>query len=139
VELGGVSLAADEAGRFGLEPPAGQHLLRIVAAGYIEESFAVTLPHRGELRGLAVHLCPFRLRVLEEFRLAAQPLLAGHAEFDVRTPRELAPRGGPALSELAALVEETSYSGRDPSSAVVETAKALGLRERNRRNPQDGA
>src|SRR5262249_61933702 len=107
---------------------AGSHELVVKADGYCDEAFTVVVPHRGQLRGVEVRVAPIRLRVLEAFRAAAAPALGDRA-FDLSTPREIAPLGGPALAQLAALVEETNYSGRPAEPEQAERARVLAEEE----------
>jgi hypothetical protein len=122
------TVESSEAGHFSLTLSAGSHEIVVRADGYCNETFSITVPHRGQLRGVEVRIAPIRLRVLECFRIAAAPSL-GDRMFDLVTPREIAPLGGQALSELAALVEETNYSGRPPASQQVEHARRLAEEE----------
>jgi hypothetical protein len=127
VQLGGVTVETSTEGRFTLVGVAGRGEVVIEADGCLPERFACELPHGGMLRGLEVRLVPVRMRVLAEFQVAAAPLVGDPGELLVRTPAELAPRGGPALAELAALVEETSWSGRP--TEVEQATRARVLRE----------
>jgi hypothetical protein len=125
---------ADDAGRFSLILAAGSHDLLVRAEGYCDETFNVAVPHRGQLRGVEVRIAPIRLRVLEAFRAASAPAM-GDRNFDVATPREIAPRGGPALAQLAQLVEDTNYSGRAASPEQLERAQKLAREELTRAKP----
>lgn len=70
------TIHSDDEGRFALEElPASEYELRISREGYVSETFAATIPHRGALRGVRVDLIPIRVRILEIYRVAALPLL----------------------------------------------------------------
>ena len=112
----------------------GRQILLTAALGYFPERLEVTLPHRGELRGLEVQLVSFRLRILDEFRTAAAPRLESPAAFDLHTPREIADGGSAELVALAQLVEETSYSTR--AAAPEDLARAATLRKRSLDRPE---
>jgi hypothetical protein len=125
LRLDGARQPVSPTGGFRFEAAGGIHSVVVEANGYLAERFEINLPHGGQLREVRVDVVPIRLFVVNEFRAAATPLCADPTLLDVRTPRELAPLGGPTLGELAALVEATSYSGRDPAPEQAERASRL--------------
>src|SRR4051812_17191286 len=87
----------------------------------------LTIPHRGELRGVRVDLVPVRERVFQLYRRAAEPLLPEPRLWGVWSPRQIvdhvrAKRPSPALAALTDFVEELYFSPRLAPEAVLATA-----------------
>lgn len=110
----------DEDGRFALDELApGEHAASVSSPGYMTERFAVTVPHRGELRDARVDLLPVRERIFHLYRGAAEPLLPKPELWGVWTPRQIVDhvRQARPARELGALtdyVEEKYFSARTP-------------------------
>lgn len=121
----------DRSGEFelaDLEPGAWQ--VRASAHGYVTEAFAVTMPHRGELRGARIDLLPVRERVFTMYREVARPLLPRRELWGIWTPRQIfdfvrAERPASALSELTDFVEETYFSHRVYPESILDQAESL--------------
>jgi 5-hydroxyisourate hydrolase-like protein (transthyretin family) len=121
-------LETDLTGRFGVvRLPPGRYRVTVHAAGYLDERFAIGVPHRGELSGARVDLMPVRLRVLDIYREVALALLPTQDLLWVWTPHELLQRSdaGPSLAALTRLVEEITYSGRLGDESVITRAEGL--------------
>jgi len=89
----------------------------VSADGHVTERFAVTVPHRGELRGVRVDLVPVRERVFQLYRRAAEPVLPEPRLWGIWSPRQIvdhvrAKRPTPALADLTDFVEEVYFSPR---------------------------
>jgi hypothetical protein len=89
----------------------------------------VTVPHRGELRGVRIDLLPVREKVFAIYRGVAQPLLPRPELWGVWTPREIfdhvrRKRRAGALGALTDFVEETYFSPRTPEEAIIPSAEA---------------
>ena len=116
-------------GRFALEQLApGEWRARVSAPGHVSERFVVSVPHRGELRGVHVDLVPVREKVWGLYRRVAQPKLPSAELWGIWSPRQILDhlRAGPpapAFSELTAFVEETFFSARVPDEAVLPGAE----------------
>ena len=98
--------------------------------------FAVSIPHRGELRGVRVDLVPVRERVFQLYRRAAEPVLPEARLWGIWSPRQIvdhvrSKRPSPALAELTDFVEEVYFSSR----LAAETVLPQGLRARRPRDP----
>lgn len=127
VTLGGSDLATltDPDGRFALEQLSpGEWRARVSAPGHVTERFLLSIPHRGELRGVHVDLVPVREKVWNLYRRAAQPRLPDPELWGIWSPRQIVHhlRTGaptPAFSELTALVEEAFFSARTPEEAIL--------------------
>lgn len=107
--------------------PNGELRAEVAAPGFITERFAVTIPHRGELRGVRVDLVPVRERVFQLYRRAAEPILPEPRLWGIWSPRQIvdhvrAKRPSPALSELTDFVEEVYFSQRVASETVLPQA-----------------
>jgi hypothetical protein len=107
--------------------PHGELRAEVAAPGFITERFAVTIPHRGELRGVRVDLVPVRERVFQLYRRAAEPILPEPRLWGIWSPRQIvdhvrAKRPSPALSELTDFVEEIYFSSRVASETVLPQA-----------------
>ncbi|MEZ4404662.1 MAG: carboxypeptidase-like regulatory domain-containing protein [Kofleriaceae bacterium] len=131
---------ADGAGRFAFEAlPAGEWAAVVAAAGHVPEQLSVSIPHRGELRGVRIDLVPVRERVFAIYRKAAQPLLPRPELWGIWSPRQIvdhvrAARPPTALAALTALVEEVYFSGRTFEPAVIPTVQqqaAAAIAERS--------
>ena len=71
-----VVTVTDADGRFALEQlTPGEWRARVSTAGHVSERFMVTIPQRGELRGVHIDLVPVREKVWSMYRRAAQPKL----------------------------------------------------------------
>jgi hypothetical protein len=123
-------MVTDAAGRFAIEElPEGDHHAEVTAAGYVSERFALTIPHRGELRDTRVDLLPVRERIFQMYREVAEPLLPSPELWGVWTPRQIfdhvrrARRAGD-LAELTSYVEEKYFSSRRPDEPELEGAAA---------------
>jgi hypothetical protein len=134
-----VATAAD--GGFALEGLAlGEWSAEVAAPGHVTETFVVSIPHRGELRGVRVDLVPVRERVFQLYRRAAEPLLPEPRLWGVWSPRQIVDhvRGKhptPALAELTDFVEEIYFSPRLAEQTVLPMASERvdrAIRERGR-------
>ena len=118
----------DEAGRFALEDlPAGLLRAEVSCRGYVREQFALSIPHRGELRDARVDLLPVRERIFALYRGAAEPLLPRPELWGVWTPRQIVDhvrgvRRAGALGELTDYVEEKYFSARTPDEEEIPVA-----------------
>ena len=124
-----MSTISDADGRFALEQLApGEWRARVSAGGHVSERFMVTIPHRGELRGVHIDLVPVREKVWSLYRRAAQPKLPQADLWGIWSPRQIVEhvRVGaptPAFAELTEFVEETFFSQRVPEEAVLPGAE----------------
>jgi len=115
-------------GAFALEGlPAGEHQATVLADGHVSERFAVTVPHRGELRGVRVDLVPVRERVFQLYRRAAEPVLPEPRLWGIWSPRQIVDhvrtkRPTPALAELTDFVEEIYFGPRLAAEGVLDVA-----------------
>ena len=115
-------------GAFAIEGlPAGEWRAEVAAAGHITETFSITVPHRGELRGVRVDLVPVRERVFQLYRRAAEPVLPAPRLWGIWSPRQIvdhvrAKRPSPALAELTDFVEEVYFSARLAAESVLPQA-----------------
>lgn len=115
-------------GAFALEQlPAGEWVAEVAASGHVKETFAVAIPHRGELRGVRVDLVPVRERVFQLYRRAAEPVLPEARLWGVWSPRQIvdhvrARRPTPALADLTDFVEEIYFSPRVAEETVLAAA-----------------
>ncbi|HEV7557363.1 MAG TPA: carboxypeptidase regulatory-like domain-containing protein [Kofleriaceae bacterium] len=105
-------------GVFALERlTAGDWKAEVAAPGHVTERFVVTIPHRGELRGVRIDLVPVRERVFQLYRRAAEPVLPESRLWGIWSPRQIvdhvrSKRPSPALAELTDFVEEIYFSPR---------------------------
>jgi hypothetical protein len=109
----------------GLMP--GEWKVEVACAGHVTERFAVTVPHRGELRGARVDLMPVRERIFSMYKRAALPLLPDPAKWGVWSPRQIfdhvrSKKLAPALAELTDFVEHAYFSARLPDEDVLPDA-----------------
>ncbi len=118
-----VRTAAD--GSFSIEKlGVGEWRAEVAALGHVTETFAVTIPHRGELRGVRVDLVPVRERVFQLYRRAAEPILPEARLWGIWSPRQIVDhvrvkRPTPALVELTDFVEEIYFSPRLAAETVL--------------------
>ena len=118
----------DEEGRFSMEElPAGLLRAEVTCRGYVREQFALSIPHRGELRDARVDLLPVRERIFALYRGAAEPLLPRAELWGVWTPRQIVDhvrtaRPAGALGALTDYVEEKYFSGRTPDEDEIPVA-----------------
>lgn len=132
-----IRTAAD--GSFAIEGlETGEWRAEVAAMGHVTERFAVTVPHRGELRGVRVDLVPVRERVFQLYRRAAEPVLPEARLWGIWSPRQIvdhvrAKRPSPALAELTDFVEEIYFSPRLAEEGVLETAEGRVSRALNER------
>lgn len=122
--------SADGGGRFSFEMLAvGRWQVDVTAYGFVTESFAVAVPHRGELRGARVDLLPVRERIFALYGQAARPMLPDPAMWGVWTPRQIFDHvrdSRPPASAMASLtdfVEETYFSQRVPDEGLIAEAR----------------
>jgi hypothetical protein len=120
---------------------AGELRAEVSADGHVTEAFAVTIPHRGELRGVRVDLVPVRERVFQLYRRAAEPVLPESRLWGIWTPRQIvdhvrSKRPSPALADLTDFVEEIYFSPRIAAESVLPQASDRvdrAIQERARR------
>lgn len=115
-------------GGFAFEKLAlGEHRAEVAAPGHVTERFVVSIPHRGELRGVRIDLVPVRERVFQLYRRAAEPILPEPRLWGIWSPRQIvdhvrAQRPSPALAELTDFVEEIYFSSRLSDEAILPQA-----------------
>jgi len=128
-------------GAFAFEALAtGEWVAEVAAPGHVTEKFVVSIPHRGELRGVRVDLVPVRERVFQLYRRAAEPILPEPRLWGVWSPRQIvdhvrSKRPSPALADLTTLVEEIYFSARLAEETVLPEASEQvdrAIRERAR-------
>jgi hypothetical protein len=123
-------LVSDADGRFGIDAlPPGTWRVEVASFGYVTERFEISLPHRGELRGVRIDLLPVRERVFHIYRDVALGLLPSPGLWGVWTPREIfdhvrSRRPAGALGALTDFIEETYFSARVPDEAILPDASA---------------
>lgn len=121
-----VTTGAD--GSFAFEALAiGEWSAAVTARGHVTETFMVSIPHRGELRGVRVDLVPVRERVFQIYRRAAEPILPEPRLWGVWSPRQIvdhvrSKRPTPALADLTDFVEEVYFSPRVSEETVLPAA-----------------
>lgn len=125
---------AGDDGSFTLERLApGEWRAEVAAPGHVTERFVVSIPHRGELRGVRIDLVPVRERVFLLYRRAAEPILPEPRLWGIWSPRQIvdhvrAQRPSPALASLTDFVEETYFSARLADEALLPaTAERVDL------------
>lgn len=119
---------------------AGDWSAEVAAHGHVTETFVVSIPHRGELRGVRVDLVPVRERVFQLYRRAAEPMLPEPRLWGVWSPRQIvdhvrSKRPSPALADLTDFVEEIYFSPRIAEQTVLPAASERvdrAIRERAR-------
>jgi len=115
-------------GSFALDKlDAGEWRAEVSALGHVTERFVVSIPHRGELRGVRIDLVPVRERVFQLYRRAAEPVLPEARLWGIWSPRQIvdhvrAKRPSPALADLTDFVEEVYFSPRLAAEAVLPQA-----------------
>ncbi len=118
----------------------GEWRAEVAAPGHCTEKFGVSIPHRGELRGVRVDLVPVREKVFQLYRRAAEPLLPEARLWGVWSPRQIvehvrSKRQSPALADLTDFVEEVYFSPRLAPETILATANEhveRAIRERTR-------
>ncbi|MBA3462729.1 MAG: carboxypeptidase regulatory-like domain-containing protein [Deltaproteobacteria bacterium] len=134
----------DEDGSFVLEKLVpGEWRAAVAAPGHVTEKFGVSIPHRGELRGVRIDLVPVRERVFQLYRRAAEPLLPEPRLWGVWSPRQIvdhvrSKRPSPAFADLTDFVEEVYFSPRLAPETLLATANERveqAIRERTRGAP----
>ena len=116
-------------GAFAFEDLApGEWRAEVALAAHVTERFAVTIPHRGELRGARVDLMPVRERIFTLYKRAALPLLPDPARWGVWSPRQVfehVRRRQPAraLAELTDFVEASYFSAELPGEDRLPEAE----------------
>ncbi len=121
-----------------LEP--GEWKAEVAAPGHVTERFAVSIPHRGELRGVRIDLVPVRERVFQLYRRAAEPSLPETRLWGIWSPRQIvdhvkSKRQSPALADLTDFVEEVYFSGRLAPETVLPQASERVERALRERRP----
>jgi hypothetical protein len=115
-------------GNFAFEAlAAGEWIAEVCAPGHVTEKFVISIPHRGELRGVRIDLVPVRERVFQLYRRAAEPVLPEPRLWGIWSPRQIVDhvrsrRPTPALAELTSFVEEIYFSPRLAGEAVLPEA-----------------
>jgi hypothetical protein len=142
VRVGDLVVATGADGSFVLEHlPAGDQRAEVSAPGHVTEAFAITIPHRGELRGVRVDLVPVRERVFQLYRRAAEPVLPEPRLWGIWSPRQIvdhvrSKRPTPALADLTDFVEEIYFSPRVAAESLLPQASDRvdrAIQERARR------
>jgi hypothetical protein len=129
----------DAEGAFAIEKlDGGDWRADVAAAGHVAERFGVTIPHRGELRGVRVDLVPVRERVFQLYRRAAEPVLPEARLWGIWSPRQIVDhvrgkRPSPALADLTDFVEEIYFSPRLAEPTVLPQAEDRVTRALNER------
>ncbi len=128
-------------GTFTIEKLAlGEWRAEVAAPGHVTEKFVVSIPHRGELRGVRVDLVPVRERVFQLYRRAAEPTLPESRLWGIWSPRQIvdhvrSKRPSPALAELTDFVEVIYFSAGVAPETVLPLASERvdhAIRERAR-------
>jgi hypothetical protein len=110
--------------------PGGVWSVAVEAYGFVTERFDITVPHRGELRGVRVDVLPVRERIFALYGVAARPMLPDPGLWGIWTPRQIfehVREGRPPASAMASLtdfVEETYFSQRIATEDLIEIAEA---------------
>jgi hypothetical protein len=135
VEVAGQVQVTDADGRFLLHPAPGRHRFLLRAEGYAPLEAEVTVPHRGEHRGMRVRLWAMRDLALAPLRPIALALLPSADLWSLWTQRELlaalrkAGREPPELADLIERVERACYDEAPPAeeelAAIRETARRV--------------
>ncbi|MDQ3334261.1 MAG: carboxypeptidase-like regulatory domain-containing protein [Myxococcota bacterium] len=121
-------LRTEADGSFQVERLAvGEWRAEVSAPGHVTEKFAVTIPHRGELRGVRVDLVPVRERVFQLYRRAAEPVLPEAKLWGIWSPRQIVDhvrtkKQSPALADLTDFVEEVYFSPRIAAETILPGA-----------------
>jgi hypothetical protein len=106
----------------------GDWSAEVTAHGHVTETFMISIPHRGELRGVRVDLVPVRERVFQLYRRAAEPVLPESRLWGIWSPRQIvdhvrSKRPSPALAELTDFVEEIYFSPRLAAESILVEAE----------------
>jgi hypothetical protein len=115
-------------GNFAIERLAvGEWRAEVSAPGHVTEKFIVSIPHRGELRGVRVDLVPVRERVFQLYRRAAEPVLPEARLWGIWSPRQIVDhvrtkKPSPALADLTDFVEEVYFSPRIAAETILPGA-----------------
>jgi len=135
VEIAGQVHVAGADGRFLLHPAPGRHRLILRAEGYALLEAELTVPHRGEHRGMRVRLPAMRDLALAPLRPIALQLLPSAELWSLWTQRELlaalrkAGREPPELADLIERVERACYAESPPAedelAAIRQTAQRV--------------
>ncbi len=142
------SVRTAEDGSFTIERLApGEWRAEVAAPGHVTERFGVSIPHRGELRGVRVDLVPVRERVFQLYRHAAEPVLPEPRLWGVWSPRQIvdhvkSKKRSPAMSDLTDFVEEVYFSPRLAAETLLPGAKERverAIKERVRVDDNIGA
>ncbi|MGE0403441.1 MAG: carboxypeptidase-like regulatory domain-containing protein [Kofleriaceae bacterium] len=142
------SVRTAEDGSFTIERLApGEWRAEVAAPGHVTERFGVSIPHRGELRGVRVDLVPVRERVFQLYRHAAEPVLPEPRLWGVWSPRQIvdhvkSKKRSPAMSDLTDFVEEVYFSPRLAAETLIPGAKERverAIKERVRVDDNIGA
>jgi len=121
---------------------AGRYTIRVRAPGYLVEEFSVSVPHRGELRGITVRLMPLRAKLHAEWQRVAELYYGDKEEIFAKTPHDLLvdaehpsskhkKKGGQPIGDLrrlrrlTALVEQGYYSRRLCTPEMLDEAIQL--------------
>lgn len=118
-------------GQFVIENLAGgEWRAEVTVRGHVTERFALTVPHRGELRGARVDLVPVRERIFSLYKRAALPLLPDPALWGVWSPRQVfdhvrKKQLSAALARLTDFVEAAYFAARLPDEDVIPDATRL--------------
>jgi hypothetical protein len=116
-------------GGFGFENLApGEWRAEVTLRGHVTERFALTVPHRGELRGVRVDLMPVRERIFSLYKRAALPALPDPARWGIWSPRQVfdhvrSRRPAKALADLTDFVENAYFSGIQPDEDRLPEAE----------------
>ncbi|MFN0245787.1 MAG: carboxypeptidase-like regulatory domain-containing protein [Kofleriaceae bacterium] len=123
------SVRTADDGSFTIEKLAvGEWRAEVAAPGHVTERFNVSIPHRGELRGVRVDLVPVRERVFQLYRRAAEPVLPEARLWGIWSPRQIvdhvkSKKRSPAMSDLTDFVEEVYFSPRLAAETLLSGAK----------------
>ena len=106
---------------------AGEWVAEVAAPGHVTEKFGVSIPHRGELRGVRIDLVPVRERVFQLYRRAAEPVLPEARLWGIWSPRQIVDhvrtkKPSPALADLTDFVEEVYFSPRIAAETILPGA-----------------
>jgi len=116
-------------GSFAIENLApGEWKVEVARAAHVTERFAITIPHRGELRGARIDLMPVRERIFTLYKRAALPLLPDPARWGVWSPRQVFDhvrrrRPARALADLTDFVEATYFAAEQPDESRLPDAE----------------
>lgn len=140
---GGRVTTTDSEGRFVFSQlPAGRFTIVVRAPGFLDEEFAASVPHRGDLRGVTVRLMPLRARLFAEWQRVAELFYGDKDDLFARTPHELLveaeqpsgkakKRGGQPIADLRRLrrlttiVEQGYYSRHLCTPEMLDEATRL--------------